>query len=180
MIIVVIGILDQATKLWALDFLAERRSVEVLGDFFRLTLVYNYGGAMGTAFGSSTTYLVVACLIFPLLLFYIWYNRHEPILSIPLALIAGGAIGNITDRIRLGKVVDFLDVDFFNIAIGSWTLDRWWTFNLADSAITCGIVFILITMFLPQTKHHGLGSRPNRDRAGTAEPPDSAAGATGS
>ena len=153
---------DQATKLWVLATLDSHRPVQILGDFLQFTLVYNYGGAMGTQFGSSTAYLIIALGILPFLGYYIYRNRHDHCLALPLAFIAGGALGNLVDRIRLGKVVDFIDVDFFDIpSIG---LDRWWTFNVADSAISCAIVFLIIYMFF--------GAREDQEK-GTVTAPDS-------
>jgi signal peptidase II len=140
-------LLDQATKLWAVSSLAGQPSVRVLGDFLMFTLVYNEGGAMGTRIGPSLYYLIMALAVLPFILYFIFRNRHTPAMSLPLAFIAGGATGNLIDRIRFGQVVDFIDVDFFNISIGSYQLDRFWTFNVADSAISCAIVFLLIHMF---------------------------------
>lgn len=108
------------------------------------TLIYNYGGALGTQLGSPVYYLVVALVIFPFIAYYIWHYRSVPVLAYPLAFIAGGAIGNVIDRIRIGKVVDFIDVDFFDINLFGYQLDRWWTFNIADSAIFCAIIFLLV------------------------------------
>jgi len=144
-------IVDQATKLWAIDFLSETQSVKVLGNFFMLTLVYNEGGAMGTNFGSPTYYLVSSVLILIFLLYYIFTHRENFRVTVPLALIAGGAIGNIIDRLRFGKVIDFLDVDFFDINLFGFRLERWWTFNFADALISCSIVFLLVVVifFLP-------------------------------
>lgn len=103
---------------------------------------------MGTRLGPSVYYLVMAFIVLPFVLFYIYRNRHQALVSIPLSLIAGGAVGNLIDRIRLGKVIDFIDVDFFDISLGSFQLDRWWTFNIADAAISCAIVFLLIHLFM--------------------------------
>ena len=72
--------------------------------------------------------------------------RWIPELTMPLALIAGGAIGNIIDRLRFGKVVDFLDFDFFDINLFGYQIDRWWTFNIADAVISCSIIFLLIRL----------------------------------
>jgi signal peptidase II len=144
----VVVIADQVSKAWVLANMVEHTSRAVLGDFFMLSLVYNEGGAMGTRLGPSGYYLGMALLILPLVLFYIYRNRFVRLVSIPLALIAGGAIGNLIDRIRLGRVVDFLDVDFFDISIGSFHLYRWWTFNIADAAISCAIVFLVAYMFI--------------------------------
>ena len=108
-----------------------------------LTLVYNEGGALGTNLGSSTYYLVASFLILIIVLYYLIINWKAATLAYPLSFIAGGAIGNIIDRIRLGMVIDFLDVDFFDIDFLGYHLDRWWTFNLADAAISCSIVYLL-------------------------------------
>ena len=102
---------------------------------------------MGTRIGPSAYYLVMAFIVLPFVLYYIYRNRYSQVITLPLAFIAGGAIGNLIDRIRFGQVVDFIDVDFFDISIGSFQLDRWWTFNVADSAISCAIVFLIIHMF---------------------------------
>ena len=98
---------------------------------------------MGTNLGSSMYYLISASLILLFVLYYIYANRTKMILSVPLAFIAGGAIGNLIDRIAYGKVVDFIDIDFFDIDLFGFQLQRWWTFNIADSAISCSIVFLL-------------------------------------
>lgn len=112
------------------------------------TLVYNYGGAMGTNLGSSTYYIVIAFALIPFVFYYIYHYRKITALSLPLGFIAGGAIGNIIDRVRLGKVTDFIDVDFFDIDLFGYHLDRWWTFNIADAAISCAILWlILINLF---------------------------------
>ncbi len=141
-------LVDQITKILAVQQLSDRAPVEILGDFFMLTLVYNQAGAMGTNLGSSAYYLIVAILIIPFILYYLYQYRRVPLLSLPLALIAGGAIGNIIDRIRLGKVIDFLDFDFFDIDLFGYHLTRWWVFNVADAAISVGIVvLILVTLF---------------------------------
>lgn len=144
-ILAVVG-LDQVTKFWAVQNLSGQPSMHVIGDFFMLTLVYNEGGAMGTRLGSANYYLVAALFILTLIFVYIWQNRTHKTLTLPLSLIAGGAIGNIIDRFRLGKVVDFVDIDIPNIHIGSFHLERWWTFNIADAAISCSIVFLLAYM----------------------------------
>jgi len=101
---------------------------------------------MGTNFGSSVYYLIAGLLILAFLLYYIYVNRNLRIFAMPLAFIAGGAIGNLIDRIRLGYVIDFIDVDFFDIDLFGYQLERWWTFNIADAAISCSIAFLVIYM----------------------------------
>ena len=145
-ILLAVGVflVDQLTKYWALHALEYGRPVEVLGRFFMLTLVYNRGGAMGTNLGSPWLYLALAFLILPLLAYYLWVHRRDRVVAVPLAVIAGGALGNVVDRLRLGHVVDFLDVDFFDVNLFGHHMTRWWTFNLADAAISCGILFLVV------------------------------------
>lgn len=114
-----------------------------------VTLVHNEGGALGTRLGGSTYYLIASSLILLFVLYYIWVNAQSKLVSLSLAFVAAGALGNIIDRIRLGYVIDFLDFDFFDISIGSWSIHRWWAFNIADAAITCAIVFLIIRMLWP-------------------------------
>ena len=149
-------LVDQITKLWAVSSLIDSPSVEILGQFFMLTLVYNEGGAMGTNFGSSTAYLVSSMLILAFVLYYTYVNRNKPHLAYTLSFITGGAIGNIIDRIRLGSVIDFLDVDFFDVDLFGYQLDRWWTFNVADAAITCSIVYLLVYVLFLQHRQQSV------------------------
>lgn len=114
-----------------------------------LTLIYNKGGALGTALGPSNYYLIISLILLPFIIYYAYRYRNRPSISWPLALIAAGAVGNIIDRIHYGQVVDFIDVDFFDI--GFLGITRWWTFNIADAAISVAIVYLLIvTIFFPQ------------------------------
>ena len=134
--------------------------MEVMGRFFMFTLVYNEGGAMGTNFGSSTYYLISSIFILLFVFYYIYANRNNASFAYPMAFIAGGAIGNIIDRIRLGQVIDFLDVDIFDIRIGDFILERWWTFNIADAAITCSIVYLVVYLLF----FHRSQSDPNSSK----------------
>ncbi len=151
-IISFVTIADQLTKRWALDALSDvpGRSISVFGDFLRWTLVFNEGGAMGTNLGSSSLYTVIGIVILIVLGFYLWQYRHIAKLAIPLSLIAGGAIGNLIDRFDHGKVVDWIDVNFFDISVMDFHLERWWTFNIADSAISVALVFMLWVSLRPE------------------------------
>jgi signal peptidase II len=151
-IVLAVAAADQLSKVWAVSFLSGKLSVEVLGRFFILTLVYNRGGALGTSFGSSTYYLISSIAILCFVVYYIYVSRGTTRITYPLAFTAGGAVGNIIDRIRLGHVIDFLDVDFFNINIFGYRIDRWWTFNLADAAISCSILFLVISLLVDRRR----------------------------
>jgi len=137
-------VIDLVTKYWAVAALSSKPPVHVIGTLVMLSLVYNKGGAMGTDIGSSGYYLVVSLAILPVLIYYMYRHRDELSLSLPLAFIIGGAIGNLIDRIRLGRVVDFLDVDFFDLSLFGYSIERWWTFNVADACISVAIVYLLL------------------------------------
>lgn len=145
-IVLVVILVDQVTKLWAVATLTGQPSRQIIGDSVMCTLVYNEGGAMGTRLGSSAYYTAIAVAILPFIIFYFWRYRYSRVIAWPMAFILGGASGNLIDRFRLGKVVDFIDIDIPNINFSWYQLDRWWTFNVADAAITCSIVFLLAHM----------------------------------
>jgi len=113
-----------------------------------LSLTYNAGGAMGTTLGSGTFYLITSLIVLGIVFYLAYTNFNNRFISILLTGIAGGAIGNIIDRIRIGKVADFLDFDIPDINFLGLRLERWWTFNIADAAITVGVIMLLVYMLL--------------------------------
>ncbi len=171
--IIILGtvLVDQATKLWAVKNLQRGQSEPVLGDFLQFTLIFNEGGAMGTNFGSPVYYLIASSIIFVVLLWYLWSHRNRPVMAIPLSLIAGGAAGNIIDRLRYGEVIDFIDMDFFDIAIGGFHLERWWAFNIADLAISLSIVYLLFIGLFGEhepSEEHDQQDKVDPDESATA------------
>lgn len=132
--------------------------IPVIGDFFRLTFVENPGMAFGYDPGSDfKLWISVFSLVASVgLILYLYLVRHQFLsLRIALAFILGGAIGNLIDRmfygvfygyapLFYGKVVDFLDFDFFNITVLGRTYDRWPVFNIADAAVTIGVLVMII------------------------------------
>ena len=173
LIIVAVTLADQITKIWAVNYLSQYGSVEVLGQFLMLTLIYNEGGALGTSFGPSFYYLATSSIILAFVLYYIFVNHTHKFLSFPLAFIAGGALGNIIDRARIGKVVDWIDVDFFDLNLFGYNLERWWTFNIADAAISCAILYLLVTMFRSKYSHDNNNSSENNSSINVTPPPSS-------
>lgn len=142
LIALVVVLLDQASKVWAEQVLAYGRPVEIFG-WFNLTLVYNRGAAfsfLSEAGGWQRGFFIVIGLIAVAILLG-WLRRLPPRerwQGLGLALILGGAVGNLIDRARHGYVVDFIDWHY-----AGW---HWPTFNLADSAITAGVVLLLLTL----------------------------------
>ncbi|MFP4348370.1 MAG: signal peptidase II [Thermodesulfobacteriota bacterium] len=135
-------ILDQITKAVILNQLPLYRSIPVIPGLFNITHIHNPGGAFGFLAEQSpwvrkTVFLFMSSAAVVLVL-YFYHNtpKTHPWLSAGLALIFGGAIGNLIDRFRFGKVVDFLD--FY---LGS---AHWPAFNVADSAITVGVTIFMI------------------------------------
>ncbi len=154
-------IIDQSTKLIAVAYLAENPPIKVLGELFMISLVYNYGGALGTSFGPSIYYLISSLFIFLFVLYYLYKSLDKQHIALPLAFISGGALGNIIDRVRIGKVIDFIDIDFVDINLFGYQLERWWTFNVADAAISCSIVYLLYHMIKHSETRSNIPDNPN-------------------
>jgi signal peptidase II len=145
-IVGLVVVLDQISKAIILHNLALYKSIAVIPGLFNLTHIHNPGGAFGFLAQTGSMwrqwiFLVAALLALGLILFF--YRQTEesmPYLRLALALIFGGAVGNLIDRVRFGEVIDFLDV-----YVGHW---HWPAFNVADSAVSIGvIIFILHIVF---------------------------------
>jgi signal peptidase II len=143
-LIVVAGLVvlaDQITKALVTTYLPLHNNIQVIAGLFNITHILNPGGAFGLMADMGVVvrtivFLFISSLAVGLILyFYIKTPREYVFLSSAFALIFGGAIGNLIDRIRLGKVVDFLD--FY---LGNY---HWPAFNIADSAITVGIIIFI-------------------------------------
>jgi signal peptidase II len=140
-----LGILvtDCATKRIAESTLAPAHVPHpVIGDFLRFTLSYNPGAAMSLSLGSHSRLIFSILAVAALVMLGILYRRLSPGLVLPaiaLALVTGGALGNVLDRLRSTRgVVDFIDVGFGT--------SRFYIFNFADVAITVGAVLLTIVL----------------------------------
>jgi signal peptidase II len=140
---VVVLALDQLSKFWILEVvrLEEGRPI-ALAPFFQLSMVWNKGVSFGLFRADSDTmrWVLVAFAVLVVLALIWWAGRQTRRLpAAALGLIIGGAIGNnLIDRVRFGSVADFLDFS------GLWFP---WVFNVADSAITVGVVLLLLDSF---------------------------------
>jgi len=139
----VIAAVDQATKEWALEnWFFPPRTIEVTG-FLNMVAVWNSGVSFGflAGYSESMPYILAAFAITVAAGMSIWlYRTRTRLLAIGLGLVIGGAIGNIIDRFRFQAVVDFID---FHVAGFHWP-----AFNVADSAITIGVVVLLVDSFV--------------------------------
>jgi signal peptidase II len=137
----VVVALDQITKALVLAKMPLYHSIPVVPGCFNLTHVQNPGGAFGFMAQQSSPIhhavfvalsIAALCLVF---YFYVSTPEHYRFLSVGFALISGGAVGNLVDRIRFGRVIDFLDVYIGRL--------HWPAFNIADSAVFVGIGIFL-------------------------------------
>jgi signal peptidase II len=136
-------LLDRATKLAVLSYFKPGEGLEVTG-FFNLVLVFNKGAAfsfLASAPGWQTPFFVAVAAVAILVIgFLILKDPGKALFCLGLALILGGAIGNLWDRLQWGHVVDFLDFHAFG-----W---HWPAFNVADSAIVVGAGILIVEGFI--------------------------------
>ena len=133
--------LDQLTKAWLTSFLAPGQSVAVVDDLLRLVHGQNAGGLFGLFQGQALPFALVSIVVVGLIVAYHARAGRSPYVSITLGLLLGGALGNLLDRLRLGYVVDFVDAGIGDV--------RWYTFNVADSAISLAILLLLAASIWP-------------------------------
>ena len=150
-ILIIIGtvLVDQISKLLVVAFLDREEPLIIINKVFRFTYVENDGAAFGSFSDKPWIFMIASTLLIVGLLAYLVKFRPESMLAcISIAMIIGGGIGNMIDRVRLGYVIDFLD--FY--AFGSlWT----WVFNFADAfvCVGCGLMFIwCITSMIQESK----------------------------
>ncbi len=157
-----VAALDQWTKLWIEAILEPHDRLPVWPGFFDLVHVQNTGIAFGLfpAGRELAGTLVLAALgLAALTVVSVLFRRtseREPLLLLSLSLVLGGAVGNLVDRILLRAVTDFLDV-----YVGTY---HWPAFNVADSAVTIGIVLMLAHSFLPSPRSRSTNTGPGSNR----------------
>ena len=146
---VVVIALDQVTKALVVGALAIGDRVTVIGDLVRIVHSRNSGILFGMLPDSAPIFAAVSFLVLGLIVYYHARSGRSLITTIALGLLLGGAIGNLLDRIRYGSVVDFVD-----IGLGSL---RFYTFNVADAAISTAIVGLLALALFPRLGDVGAG-----------------------
>ncbi len=134
-------LLDQATKTWILATFTLHETLPVVPGWFHLTYVRNPGAAFGLFSGRAEAFrvpffLAVTAVALVVIVVTAWRaEASRPWFLAALGLVWGGAVGNLIDRLRWGEVVDFLDV--------FWKTHHWPAFNVADSAISVGVVLLI-------------------------------------
>jgi signal peptidase II len=139
-------VLDQVAKALVSAALRLHESRPIIPGFLSLTLVHNTGAAFGILAGESSPlrtvfFLVVSVVAMGVVLWLLWRLRPEQkVEAVALSLIFGGALGNVIDRIRFGKVIDFIDVFYRSY--------HWPAFNVADAAISVGVFLLFWCLIL--------------------------------
>ncbi|MBI5237344.1 MAG: signal peptidase II [Deltaproteobacteria bacterium] len=149
--VLAVAVIDQLSKALIMRYMYEGRSFGVVSGLFSIVHIKNPGAAFGIlAIGGAlrTIFLVAVSLGALVVIFALIRQAKDLLTAFSLSLIAGGAIGNLIDRLRFGSVVDFLD---FYIKAYHWP-----AFNIADSAITVGAALAFVCYYiLPHTRKQG-------------------------
>ena len=148
-------VLDQLTKIYVDRTMELHSSITVIEGFFNITYLRNKGAAFGILADSAWRlpfFLLVSTIAVAVILVVIKRMRDDQVLNVAsLSLIFSGALGNLIDRVRLGEVIDFLDVH--------WRGHHWPAFNVADSAICVG-VFLLAIEMIREERREKASQRP--------------------
>jgi len=137
-------LLDQVTKIIVDKMMPLYHTVEIIPNLAALTYLRNTGAAFGILAGEQSIYrigffLLVSIVALGCILYLLKLTRPEKKTTlVSLSLILGGAVGNMIDRLRMGEVIDFILVHYYDL--------HWPAFNVADSAISIGVVLLLIQM----------------------------------
>lgn len=133
-------IADRIAKFFVLRNFTEGQSLKVFPGVFHITFVLNNGIAFGLFKGKSALFAMFSLVAILLIIIYAWKLKSvSPLVTIGLGLILGGAAGNLFDRLTTGYIIDFFD---FRI---------WPVFNIADSAITVGVMMLAVKLCIPSS-----------------------------
>ncbi len=158
-------ILDRLTKWWVSTSVQPYDSIPVIKDVFHITFVRNTGAAFGLMPGKQPLFILTSSVVLLGIVGYVWLMRPAATwLNVSLGMIAGGAFGNLIDRVVTGRVVDFFDLVAIEFPV----------FNIADSAIVVGTSMLVAwVLFGPESEH---ARRPEPDDAVGGVPADASGG----
>lgn len=150
---VLLGVLalDISTKLLVQEHFILHQQVDIIGEYVRLTYIYNPGAAFGIHLGENSRFifLILSVIALGALVGMYWFTpARDRIRLVAISLICGGAVGNLIDRIRSESgVVDFIDVGIGTI--------RWPVFNVADMAVTTGAIILALSLWKEEQRVEG-------------------------
>ena len=150
-------VLDQLSKAWLVSQLDPGQRMEIIGDLVRFIHSQNNGALFGLFQDQAILFGIVSIGVVALIIWYHGNSGRNTLLSVALGLLLGGAIGNMIDRFTLGYVVDWIDVRLGDL--------RFYTFNVADSAISLAILLLILTALLPSRASTADGTAGTADGA---------------
>jgi signal peptidase II len=155
LISVIIIIIDQVSKYLVRLKMPLYHSIEIFGNYFKLTHVENHGAAFSLSLGDHSRWIFIGLTLVLSSVFVFMIIKQSKFQKLYFSFILGGAIGNLIDRIVFGKVTDFLDSLYPRIP-SDWnffySFDRWPTFNVADSMIVIGMILFAIDAIILDNK----------------------------
>jgi signal peptidase II len=129
-------VVDQLTKAWVVSRLQPGQSMSVVGDVLRIVHGRNTGALFGLFRDQAPLFALASVAVVVVIVAYEARAGRSMLVTLALGLLLGGAIGNLVDRVRLGYVIDFIDGGVGDL--------RFYTFNVADSAVTGAILLLLL------------------------------------
>lgn len=141
---------DQLTKAWITSAIVPGEVIRLVGDELRLIITYNTGGLFGLFRDQAPVFAAFSVGVMGLIVVFHARSASGRYVSATLGLLLGGAIGNFVDRVRLGHVIDFVD--------GGLGDTRFYTFNVADMAVTASVLLLLALSV--RSSFGGAGARP--------------------
>lgn len=139
-------VLDRITKMWVEENIALHEGRQVVGEYVRIVHTQNTGAAFGLLPERTTLLSVLSILaVLAIVYYYRQFANSSPLVTATLGMQLGGAFGNLLDRVTKGYVVDFVDVGVPNGV-------RFWAFNVADSSIVLGILFVTLLLWQEEQK----------------------------
>lgn len=147
----VVVVVDQSTKAWLVANVAQGDVVRVVGDLIRLVFHQNSGALFGLFRDQAIVFGLISIGVIGLIVAYHARSGRSLYLSVALGFLLGGAVGNLIDRLRLGYVVDFVDIGIGDL--------RFYTFNVADASISTAIVLLLGVALVPGLARLAEGTR---------------------
>jgi signal peptidase II len=147
-------VVDQLTTAWLVSFLSPGERVEVVGDYVRLVHSQNTGALFGLFRDQALFFAILSVGVVGVIVWFHHSSGRSTLSSVALGLLLGGALGNMADRFRIGYVVDFVDVGLGGL--------RFYTFNVADSAISLALVLLVASAFVVGGGEAGRRGTPER------------------
>lgn len=146
----IIIFIDQVTKYAAIKFLKNQNPIVIITEFFQLNYVENRGAAFGILQGRRGLFLVITIAVVLVIAFYLirYYNQMNSLTRISFAILLGGAVGNLIDRIRLGYVVDFISIKLINRY-------DFPVFNIADICVVISTILIVYLVIFDKFEFGG-------------------------